>query len=80
MIRWFLRWFRWQPVSLPDQMRTLWGTDQTARVIHDAPDDAKVRLSNLRLVKRDAVIGRDQVTAGERRRWTQPRPNVWGIR
>lgn len=34
----FRRWFGFQPVSLPQEMRSLWGTTQTARVIYEKPE------------------------------------------
>lgn len=47
MIRAFLRRLRhrvigFQPVSLPTEMKALWGTEQTARVIHPTADHTKV--------------------------------------
>lgn len=38
MRAWFLSLFRFRDVSLPQEMKALWGTEQTARIVYAKPE------------------------------------------
>jgi hypothetical protein len=43
MRAWFLSLFRFRDVSLPQEMKALWGTEQTARIVYAKPERDEIK-------------------------------------